>query len=89
LLIGAPYRAGGDRALLTLPSTVERDPGWQPGYQHAWNSASLCANRGTGAGGAITLGATALSAARAYVSESPADLARTRIVSLPAVRSPR
>jgi hypothetical protein len=83
LLIGSPYRASSDRVLLTLPSTVARDPGWQPGYQHAWNAASLCKNRGTGPGGATTLGATALSPHRAYVSESPPDLGQTRIVSLP------
>jgi hypothetical protein len=83
LLIGSPYSDRSDRVLLSLPSTVLRDPGWEPGYQRAWNSASLCPHRGAGPGGAITLGATALGAADAYVSESPGDLAHTRIVTLP------
>jgi hypothetical protein len=83
LLLGSPADASHDRVLLSLPSTVERDPGWQTGYQHAWNSASLCRNRGPGAGGTETLGATALGAGDAYVTESPADLAGSRIVTLP------
>jgi len=74
---------GHARVLLTLPSTVTRDPGYQPGYVEDYNSASLCAHRSTGAGGAITLGASALGARDAYVSESPADPAHTRIVSVP------
>jgi hypothetical protein len=71
LLLGAPASAAHDRTLLELPSTVLRDPGWQPGYQQAWNSASLCSNRATGAGGRLMLGATALGSADAYVTESP------------------
>ena len=73
LLLGSPLSAAHDRTLLELPSTVLRDPGWQPGYQEAWNSASLCRNRPTGPGGTIVLGATALGSADAYVTESPAD----------------
>ena len=83
LLVGSPYDTAHDRVLLTLPSTATRDPGWQAGYQHNWNSASLCPNRPSGHGGAVTLGATALTPARAYVSESPPDLARSWIASLP------
>jgi hypothetical protein len=79
LVLGSPWSAREDRTLLTLPSTVLRDPGWQPGYTHAYNSASLC-HDSAGGGGTITLGATALGGSDAYVSESPPDLAHTRIV---------
>ena len=72
-----------NRVLLTLPSTVLRDPGYQPGYIQDYNSASLCANRPTGPGGAITLGPTALSGSTAYLSESPvANVAHTTIVTI-------
>jgi hypothetical protein len=57
------------RVLLSLPSTVERDPGYESGYEHAWNMASVCSNRSTGSGGTIRLGPTALSASSAYVTE--------------------
>jgi len=83
LLLGSPYSAAPGRVLLSLPSTVLRDPGWQPGYQHAWNGASLCKGRAAGPGETTTLGATALGATDAYVSESPPDLAATRIVTVP------
>jgi hypothetical protein len=85
LLLGSPFLSANshDRLLLRLPSTVVRDPGWQPGYVQNYNSASLCPNRGPGAGGTTTLGATALSAARAYVGESPvADVEHTTIVRI-------
>jgi hypothetical protein len=82
LLLGSPSGKGRERALLTLPSTVTRDPGYQPGYVQDYNAASLCANRKTGPGGTITLGATALGKSDAYVSESPADPLRTRIVTI-------
>ncbi len=67
--------------LLSLPSTVSRDAGYQPGYTHAYNSASGCANRSTGRGGSVELGSTALGASRAYVTltGSPAG---ARIVSV-------
>jgi hypothetical protein len=72
-----------DRLLLLLPSTVLRDPGYQPGYIQDYNSASLCAHRGAGPGGTTTLGASALSGSTAYVSESPtSDVARTTIVRI-------
>jgi hypothetical protein len=72
-----------ERVLLTLPSTVTRDPGYEQGYVENYNAASLCANRKTGPGGTITLGASALGARDAYVSESPPDPASTRIVTIP------
>jgi hypothetical protein len=67
--------------LLSLPSTVSRDPGYQVGYTHAYNSASGCANRSTGNGGSTELGSTALGPSRAYVTlmGSPAG---ARIVSV-------
>jgi len=83
VLLGNAYDPASDRVILSLPSTVLRDPGWQPGYQHEWNSASLCGNRGAGAGGTTTLGATALGPGDAYVTESPTELAASRIVTLP------
>ena len=83
LLLGSLLGAGRkDRALLTLPSTVSRDPGYQPGYVENYNAASGCPNRAAGPGGTLTLGATALGPLFAYVSESPADPAQTRIVSV-------
>jgi hypothetical protein len=83
LMLGGTYSSSSDRVLMRLPSTVARDPGWQSGYQHAWNSASVCPNRAAGAGGTTTLSSTALGSANAYVSESPSDLAQTSIVTVP------
>jgi hypothetical protein len=85
LILASPpgVSAKHNRVLLTLPSTVLRDPGYQPGYIQDYNSASLCANRPTGPGGAITLGPTALSGSTAYLSESPvANVAHTTIVTI-------
>jgi hypothetical protein len=70
LMLGRLHHPGRDRVLLKLPSTVGRDPGYQAGYEHAWNGASLCHNRRAGSGGSRTLGPTALGSGRAYVSES-------------------
>jgi hypothetical protein len=82
LLLGSPAKASRNRLLLSLPSTVRRDPGYQPGYQEAWNGASLCRNRSAGPGGKITLGTTALGTSAAYVTEYPADAADARIVTV-------
>jgi hypothetical protein len=85
LLLGLPSisTARRDRVLLSLPSTVLRDPGYEPGYIQDYNSASLCKNRPTGPGGTTTLGSTALSGGTAYVSESPvANVAHTTIVTI-------
>jgi hypothetical protein len=75
------HRSRRERVLLSLPSTVSRDPGYQVGYTHAYNSASGCANRSTGNGGSTELGSTALGPSRAYVTlmGSPAG---ARIVSV-------
>jgi hypothetical protein len=83
LLLGSPSGLGVDRVLLRLPSTVFRDSGYQSGYTHAYNGASICPNRTVGAGATTTLGATALGNSVAYVSESPVDPAHTRIVTVP------
>ncbi len=82
LRIGSPGSARRDRVLLSLPSTVQRDPGYEPGYEHAYNSASLCPNRRAGRGSSTRLGATALSAGAAYVTEIPSDRDEARIVSI-------
>ena len=37
-----------ERTLLSLPSTVPRDTGYQRGYTHAYNGASKCPNRAAG-----------------------------------------
>ncbi len=71
------HRSRWERVLLSLPSVVSRDPGYQPGYTHAYNSASGCPNRRPGRGGSTQLGATALGAASAYVTKlgpAPGDV---------------
>jgi hypothetical protein len=83
LRIGSPTTQRHDRILLRLPSTVERDPGYQVGYEHAYNSASLCHNRGVRRGGRTRLGATALTQSAVYVTEIPADPAQAHIAILP------
>jgi hypothetical protein len=82
LRIGPLGGGGSERVLISLPSTVQRDPGYQRGYTHAYNTASLCPNRGTGAGATTELGATALGPAGAYVTEVPSNPDAARIVSL-------
>ncbi len=71
-----------ERVLLSLPSTATRDPGYQQGYEHAYNSASPCRNRGTGRGGSLRLGATALAPRVAFVTEIGPTAAHARILSL-------
>jgi hypothetical protein len=82
VLLGSSAAAARARVILRLPSSVARDPGYQQGYVENYNSASLCHNRATGPGGALTLGPTALGSAAAWVSESPSDVAATRIVAV-------
>ncbi|MFZ1156070.1 MAG: hypothetical protein WAN93_14330 [Solirubrobacteraceae bacterium] len=82
LRIGPTHMAKHDRLLLSLPSTVRRDPGYQQGYEHAYNSASLCHNRETGHGGTTSLGTTALTASTAYVTEVPRNPRDAHIVAL-------
>jgi hypothetical protein len=80
LRIGGLGRRGG-RVLLSLPSAVARDPGYQRGYTHAYNSASGCPNRRPGRGGSVLLGATALSAAGAYVTRLGPGAGNAEIVA--------
>ncbi|HEY1834826.1 MAG TPA: hypothetical protein VGG08_10335, partial [Solirubrobacteraceae bacterium] len=82
VLLGSSAAPAHARVILALPSIVTRDPGYQPGYVQDYNSASLCHNRRTGPGGTMTLGPTALGAATAWVSESPPNVAATRIVAV-------
>ncbi len=82
LRIGPPA-PGHDRILLRLPSTVRRDPGYQLGYEHAYNGASLCHNRDARRGGTTRLGATALAHSAVYVTEIQANPAHARILTLP------
>jgi hypothetical protein len=71
LEIGSLTSPGSDRTLVSLPSTAVRDPGYERAFTHAYNTASLCPNRGSGAGATVRLGATALSASTVYVTEIP------------------
>ena len=70
------------RTLLSLPSTVRRDTGYQHGYTHAYNGASKCPNRPAGRGGTVRLGPTALSAGEAYVTVSSSAASDARIVAV-------
>jgi len=83
LRIGSSGTARHDRVLLSLSSTVRRDPGYQRGYEHAYNSASLCRNRDVRHGGATKLGTTALTASTVYVTEVPRNPGGAHIVALP------
>jgi hypothetical protein len=82
LRLGSPRSAMRDRVLLRLASTVQRDPGYQPGYEHAYNSASLCSRRRVGGSGRTQMGATALSATTAYVTETSSGDERSHILAL-------
>jgi hypothetical protein len=82
LLIGPATGRGRTRVLMVLPSTVRRDPGYERGYTHAYNTASLCPNRGSGPGISTQLGSTALSASAAYVTEVPSVPGDARIITL-------
>jgi hypothetical protein len=79
---GSSRTARGERVLLSLPSAVSRDPGYQRGYTHAYNSASGCPNRGAGRGGATQLGATALAARSAYVTRLGPAAGNAEVVSV-------
>ncbi|HST34759.1 MAG TPA: hypothetical protein VLJ80_14710 [Solirubrobacteraceae bacterium] len=81
--VAGSSRAGrGERVLLSLPSAVTRDPGYQRGYTHAYNSASGCPNRGAGRGGATQLAATALAARSAYVTRLGPAAGNAEVVSV-------
>jgi hypothetical protein len=82
LLLGASSGRGHSHALLSLPSTVARDHGYQPGFTHAYNTASLCANRSAGRGGVERLGPTALGPTAAYVTEIGVVASDARILDV-------
>lgn len=82
LRIGGVAAGGRERVLLSLPSAVRRDSGYEGGYEHAYNMASLCHNRGAGTPTATHLGATALSASTAFVTEQIVSPADARILTL-------
>jgi hypothetical protein len=82
LRIGSLRAHRRERVLLQLPSAVPRDPGYQRGYEHAYNSASRCPNRASGPAGRRRLGPIALSAAKVYVTVIPPNPKRARIVAL-------
>lgn len=82
LRIGSPRTRRGERVLLSIASTVTRDPGYQRGYEHAYNSASLCRNRGSGAGAETRLGPTALSFTSAFVTEIHSNGSHARIITV-------
>jgi hypothetical protein len=71
-----------ERTLLSLPSTVRRDTGYEPVFTHAYNGASKCPNRAAGPGGGVQLGATALTARDAYVTEYSPATGAARIVAV-------
>ena len=70
------------RVLLSLPSAVSRDPGYEGGYTHAYNSASGCRNRHAGRGSATQLGATALGISSAYVTRLGPAAGSAEVVAL-------
>jgi hypothetical protein len=82
LRLGPVHPGRRERVLLSLPSTAIRDPGYQRGYEHAYNSASPCRNRSSGRGGRIRLGATALGAHAAFVTEVSSDASHARILTI-------
>jgi hypothetical protein len=69
LRLGSLHSSHGERVLRRLPSTVRRDPGYEAGYEHAWNMASKCPNRGFGRGGERELGPVALGPSRVFLTE--------------------
>jgi hypothetical protein len=79
---GSSRAPHGERVLLSLPSAVSRDPGYQRGYTRAYNSASGCPDRRAGRGGATQLGATALAATGTYVTRLGPAAGNAEIVSL-------
>ncbi len=76
----ATRRGVRERTLLRVRSTVRRDIGYEPGFEHAYNMGSTCGDQGAGGGGKLRLGPTALSGASAFVTEVTG--ASARIVSL-------
>jgi hypothetical protein len=83
LRIGPTETSKQDRVLLSLASTAHRDPGYEPGYEHAYNTASACPHRGIGPGITTQLGPTALTASDVYVTETPSNPEHAHILTIP------
>ena len=81
LRLGPLHSSHRDHVLKALASTVRRDPGYEGGYEHAWNMASKCHNRGFGKGGKLELGPVALGGSRVYFTEVVAGTDRARIIT--------
>jgi hypothetical protein len=76
----ATRRGTRERTLLRVRSTVRRDIGYEPSFEHSYNMGSTCGDQGAGGGGKLRLGPTALSGASAFVTEISG--ASARIVSV-------
>jgi hypothetical protein len=75
-------RRARERTLLSLPSAVHRDTGYERRFTHAYNSASRCPNRPAGRGGSVLLGTTSLAGHGAFVTEYAPATGDARIVGL-------
>jgi hypothetical protein len=82
LRIGPTSPSANDRVLLSLASTTHRDPGYEPGYEHAYNTASVCPHRGIGPAIKTQLGPTALTASDVYVTETPSNPEHAHILTI-------
>ena len=82
LRLGSLHSSHGEHVLKTVASTIRRDPGYEAGYEHAWNMASKCPNRGFGRGGKLELGPVALGGSRVYFTEVVAGTDRARIITM-------
>ena len=82
LQIGSATAPDSDRVLLSLPSTVLRDKGYERGHKHAYNRASLCPERAAGPGIPTQLGPTSLSASTAYVTEFSSSSGASEILAI-------
>lgn len=83
LRIGPTETSKQDRMLLSLASTAHRDLGYEPGYEHAYNTASACPHRGIGPGITTQLGPTALTTSAVYVTEIPSSPEHAHILTIP------
>jgi hypothetical protein len=82
LRIGPADTSKHDRVLLSRPSTVQRDHGYEPNYEHAYNTASICRNRASGPGTATQLGPTSLTASKVYTTEMQSKSGDAQIISI-------
>jgi cytochrome c biogenesis protein CcdA len=82
LRLGSVHSSHGEHIIKTLASTIRRDPGYEIGYEHAWNMGSKCPNRGFGGGGTRELGPVALGGSRVYLTEAVPGTRRARVITL-------